>query len=251
MRATSSPSSSLTKMRSAWNVRVAGWISPGRERTTDATISASARGVAIGALERALTMARATARECRSSPRVKIILARSRSLAAVDNIGRARAFAAHAHVERARRGGKRIRARPCRAAWRRRRDRAPRRRPCRSRHRARSRRGWKTDPRSASAGRSACSTRSAPKRDGGLVAVDADHFAVGGRQDGARIAAGAEGAVDIDAAVTRLEETRPRGGRARECGGLVRQRQPSRRRPPSFPCSERVARRHLGTQLAL
>src|SRR5450755_3726368 len=60
---TSSPNSSLTKMRSAWNVRVAGWISPGRERTTEATISASAAVVRIGARARALTMARATARE--------------------------------------------------------------------------------------------------------------------------------------------------------------------------------------------
>ena len=89
------------------------------------------------------------------------------------------------------------------------------------------------------------------QRDRGLVAVDADHLAVGGRQNGARIAAGAEGAVDIDAAVADIEEIDAPGGRARECGGPVRQRQPSRRRPPSFPCSRRVARRHLGTQLAL
>ena len=88
------------------------------------------------------------------------------------------------------------------------------------------------------------------KRDGGLVTVNADHFTIGGRKDRARIAARAKGAIDIDAAVTRLGGNRPPGGRARECGGPVRQRQPSRRRPPSFPCSKRVARRHLGTQLA-
>ena len=38
------------------------------------------------------------------------------------------------------------------------------------------------------------------------VAVDADHPAIGGRQDGARVAAGAEGGVDIDAAVTDVEK---------------------------------------------
>ena len=68
--AASSPSSSLTKMRKAWNVRVAGWMSPGGERTTEATISASAAVVAIGAFARAFTMARATPREWRSSPRM-------------------------------------------------------------------------------------------------------------------------------------------------------------------------------------
>src|SRR5262249_31280988 len=48
-----------------------------------------------------------------------------------------------------------------------------------------------------------------------------------------------------------VAETRQQRGRARECGGPVRQRQLSRRRPPSFPCSERVARRSLGTQLSV
>ena len=43
------------------------------------------------------------------------------------------------------------------------------------------------------------------ERDRRLVAVDADDLAVGGGEDGARIAAGAEGAVDIDAAVTHAE----------------------------------------------
>src|ERR1035437_8308043 len=76
---TSSPSSSLTKMRSAWKVRVAGWISPGRKRTTEPTISASMAVVRIGAWARGLTMAPATLREWRSSPKMKMILARSRS----------------------------------------------------------------------------------------------------------------------------------------------------------------------------
>ena len=44
------------------------------------------------------------------------------------------------------------------------------------------------------------------ERDRVRVAVDADHPAVGGREDGAGIAAGAEGAVDIDAAVTDVEK---------------------------------------------
>src|SRR5262245_46978973 len=44
------------------------------------------------------------------------------------------------------------------------------------------------------------------QRDCSLIPVDADHLAIGGCENGARIAAGAEGAVDVDAAVTRLEE---------------------------------------------
>src|SRR6476661_7814712 len=38
------------------------------------------------------------------------------------------------------------------------------------------------------------------------VAVDADHPAIGGRQYGARVTAGAEGGVDIEAAVTDIEK---------------------------------------------
>src|SRR5579871_3143556 len=74
-----SPSSSLMKIRSAWNVRVAGWMSPGLLRTTRATMSASARVERIGASLRVRTMARATARACRSSPSMAMIEARSRS----------------------------------------------------------------------------------------------------------------------------------------------------------------------------
>ena len=48
------------------------------------------------------------------------------------------------------------------------------------------------------------------ERDRALVAVDADHLAVGGGEDGAGIAAGAEGGVDIDAAVMNVEEVERR-----------------------------------------
>src|SRR4029077_15674634 len=47
-------------------------------------------------------------------------------------------------------------------------------------------------------------------RDGTLIAIDGDNFAVGSRQNSARIAAGTEGAIDIDAAVTHIEKI-PRG----------------------------------------
>ena len=56
---------------------------------------------AIGASSRAATMARATARECRSSPSWKMMSARSRSDGLRHHVGGARAVAAHAHVERA------------------------------------------------------------------------------------------------------------------------------------------------------
>ena len=45
-----------------------------------------------------------------------------------------------------------------------------------------------------------------PKRDRALVAIDADHACLGGGENGAGIAAGAEGGVDIDAAVMHVEE---------------------------------------------
>ena len=44
------------------------------------------------------------------------------------------------------------------------------------------------------------------QRDRVLVAVDADHRAIGGGEDGARITAGAESGVDINAAVMHVEE---------------------------------------------
>ena len=43
-------------------------------------------------------------------------------------------------------------------------------------------------------------------RDRLLVAIDADHWQFGGGENGAGIAAGAERAVDVDAAVTRREK---------------------------------------------
>src|SRR5216684_1342757 len=72
-------SSSLTKMRKAWNVRVAGWMSPGRPRTTRPTIVASSEVVRIACRCRAAAIARATARAWRSSPSVAMIAASSGS----------------------------------------------------------------------------------------------------------------------------------------------------------------------------
>ena len=43
-------------------------------------------------------------------------------------------------------------------------------------------------------------------RDGALVAIDADHAAIGRRQDRARVAARTERRVDIDAAVAHREK---------------------------------------------
>src|SRR4029079_13055476 len=61
------------------------------------------------------------------------------------------------------------------------------------------------------------------QRDRSLIAVDAADLAVGGGKNGARIAAGAEGAVDIDAAVAHIKETdrvaaEPRSGESRAAG---------------------------------
>ena len=76
----SSPSSSLTKMRSAWNVRVAGWMSSGACATTRADDLGERRG---GDDRRLFARARRwrgrRARECRSSPSWKMMSARSRS----------------------------------------------------------------------------------------------------------------------------------------------------------------------------
>ena len=78
------------------------------------------------------------------------------------------------------------------------------------------------------------------QRDGVLVAVDADDLAIGRGQDGARIAAGAEGGIDIDAAVTNVEELDCGAAEHGNVVGAIHQRQPqSRRRPPSFACSAR------------
>ncbi len=67
-------------MRSAWNVRVAGWISPGRPRpTARSTIATSSAVVRTGDSLRAETIALAMARERRSSPKRKMTSARTRS----------------------------------------------------------------------------------------------------------------------------------------------------------------------------
>ena len=56
-------------------------------------------------------------------------------------------------------------------------------------------------------------------RDRALVAIDADNFAIGGGEDGARIAAGAEGGVDIDAAVMHVEHGKRRRAQHRNMAG--------------------------------
>src|SRR3989344_4500392 len=62
--------SSLTAMRSAWNVRVAGWIRPFRytDGTADATMSASSPDVRIALRARDSIIAFAMRREYRSPP---------------------------------------------------------------------------------------------------------------------------------------------------------------------------------------
>lgn len=65
--ASSASSSPLTAILKAWNVRVPGCCRPLRGRT-DSTTRASWAVVVMGARERAFTMARAMAREARSSP---------------------------------------------------------------------------------------------------------------------------------------------------------------------------------------
>ena len=67
------------------------------------------------------------------------------------------------------------------------------------------------------------------QRDRGLIAVDADHLAVGGRKNGARIAAGTEGAVDIDAAVADIEEA---NSMAAEHGNVEGRSAPATAEPP-------------------
>ena len=51
-----------------------------------------------------------------------------------------------------------------------------------------------------------------------LVAIDADHLGIGGTQDRAAVAAGAEGAVDVDAAVANIQELK---GGPREHGNVT------------------------------
>ena len=66
------PSSSLMNMRSAWKVRVAGFLPGSRVRTARATSSASCAVRVMGARSRAVAMACATRRAKRSSPSVAI-----------------------------------------------------------------------------------------------------------------------------------------------------------------------------------
>jgi hypothetical protein len=73
---------------------------PPLPRTTERTISASSPVRRIGCAVRALTIARATARACRSSPSRAKMRASSAFRQRVDQIGGARALGAHAHVER-------------------------------------------------------------------------------------------------------------------------------------------------------
>jgi hypothetical protein len=42
--------------------------------------------------------------------------------------------------------------------------------------------------------------------DGARVTIDADHLRIRGREDGAAVTTGAEGRVDVEAAVTHIEE---------------------------------------------
>ena len=224
-------------MRSAWNVRVAGWMSCGLARTT--------RGDDVGEL-RGRVDRRLGARldDGAGDWRAKTLLAEYEDdvgeialAGGVHDVGGARPLAAHAHVERPvepereaalglvelHRGDADVEHDAVDRSW-----------PQLARD------GVEIgeaifDQRQPAAG---VLDEIGAERDRRLVAVDADDLAVGGVEDRARIAAGAEGAVDIDAAVTDVEVIRTPARRARECGGLVRQRQQqSRRRPPSFPCS--------------
>ena len=201
----SSPSSSLTKMRSAWNVRVAGWMSPGLARTTRATMSASCRVERIGASLRALTIARATPRACRSSPSVAMMVARSRSEATATTSAALTARPPHAHVERpvaaegksalglvelhggdadveqhAVDGGK----------------------PNLLGHPVERRKVVLDEVQPAARGLDQVGA----ERDRALVAVDADDLRIRRREDEPAVAARAEGAVDVDAAVAHVEQ---------------------------------------------
>ena len=94
-------------------------------------------------------------------------------------------------------------------------------------------------------------------RNRGLIAVDADHARAGRLQDRTRIAAGAEGAVDIEPAVAHREpfddavkEDRNMTGSSAEAApsspaimAMLRMRLPPTRTPNStsncFPCTRR------------
>ena len=127
----SSSSSRLTKMRSAWKVRVAGWMRSPVGPTAAATISASCRG----ALDRRLGARPLDgAGDASGLPLLaehaddrRKLLRRSRRFTTAAASAPPRPCACRA----ARRGGRRSRAPDRRAAWRRRRRRGRRRRPAR------------------------------------------------------------------------------------------------------------------------
>ena len=101
----------------------------------------------------------------------------------------------------------------------------------------------RSDPRPASAGHWPTRTRSAPLATALWSRSMPMTCASAAARIARRVAAGAEGAVDIDAAVADIEmlERRPR-----EHGNVTGQSASDsrcRRCPPSFPCSERVVRR--------
>ena len=110
---------------------------------------------------------------------------------------------------------------------------------------ARRDRARRSAPRPASAGRRPPATRPAPRATALWSRSMPMTCASAAARIARRVAAGAEGAVDIDAAVAHVRELERGRARARERDGPVRQRQQSHRCPPSFPCPERVFRRSL------
>ncbi len=159
----SSTSSSFTKMRSAWKVRVAGWIWPGRACTMRSTIADNCLVVTIGASLRARTIARAigAGEPLLAEPRDDGCRDRGRSQS---RSGRRRSVRLRPCACRAgRHDGTRSRARPRRVASTTPRHRAPRRRRCRDPRFAPRDRDRKSDPRPASGARLRLATRSAPR----------------------------------------------------------------------------------------
>ena len=227
----------------------------------------------IGASARARTMARATARAYRSSPSVAITAARSRSRRDGDDVGRARRRTAPIRMSSgpSRRNEKprpassscidetpRSNTTPSTVSW-------PRPRATSSRLEKRS---------STSVRRPAAAlTRSAPECNRLLIAIDADHPAVRGSENGAGIAAGAECRIDVDGAVPwreKLDHGMAEHGNvtsqsASDSRGAVAARHHSRapggpsaalREPSCFLCartfsvaSASSARKRLGSQI--
>ena len=156
----------------------------------------------------------------------------------VDDVGGGRAPTTTCACRAGRRPGTRSRARPGRAASTRRRCRARRRRPA-SRPARRRRRSSSEKRDSRSVSRSPNSSRSAVRaEDGARIAIERQHAAVGGLEDGARIAAGAERCVDVGAAVYRSEagdNLRKQHGDVARTTGLSGSSWPAARRHPRAP----------------